>query len=351
MNDLKGISLLKSPVDLRLRRIADVLHLNASFTRSLGLLDGKMGIAIFLYHYARKSGSEMYENYAGELIDEIYEEITPQTPVDFSNGLTGIGWGIEYLVENGFVEADTDEALKEIDDAIYSTMLQQPVLIKNTNDLFGYGFYCLARLRGNTSDDSNLSTLVKKQHLIYLTDECERLLIHKRYLDFNIMPMSIGTINSIAWFLLQMHKLNLFPTKVIRLLNHLPMDIEFSSIRSNDWAENFILWNIVQNIIPIINDTLLQQKYMEIVKPWFDKNIETNMDDETFVINFAAGAWQKLIYFPYIKDHGRLAQFFGKTFNIIDNEENWAERLDKLNNDNIGLTGLAGIGLGLLGIK
>lgn len=101
-------------VDNRLQRIANVLLLNASFIDNLGLLNGKMGIAIFFYQYARYTGSKIFEDYAGELIDEIYEEINTTTPVDFANGLTGIGWGIEYLVKNRFLEADTDEALAEI---------------------------------------------------------------------------------------------------------------------------------------------------------------------------------------------------------------------------------------------
>jgi len=99
----------------RLQRIANVLLLNASFLDNPGLLNGKMGIAIFFYHYAKFTGNKIYEDYAGELIDEIYEEISTSTPVNFENGLTGIGWGIEYLVKNGFVKADTDDALSEID--------------------------------------------------------------------------------------------------------------------------------------------------------------------------------------------------------------------------------------------
>ncbi|HEX3009512.1 MAG TPA: lanthionine synthetase LanC family protein, partial [Bacteroidales bacterium] len=114
---------LKQRLDSRLQRIANVLLLNASFIDNLGLLNGKMGIAIFFYHYAKYTGNEVYSEYAGELIDEIYSEINTSTPIDFENGLTGIGWGIEYLVQNGFVEADTDEVLEQIDEAVYQKIL------------------------------------------------------------------------------------------------------------------------------------------------------------------------------------------------------------------------------------
>jgi hypothetical protein len=75
MTEIKQKTLLKDRVDLRLLRLADVLLLNASITDNPGLLNGKMGIAIFLYHFARRKGIEMYATYAGELIDEIYEGV------------------------------------------------------------------------------------------------------------------------------------------------------------------------------------------------------------------------------------------------------------------------------------
>ena len=99
----------------RYQRIINVLLLNASFIDNLGLMHGKMGIAIYFFHLARETKNPVYEDYAGELIDEIYEEITINTPLDFENGLAGIGWGIEYLVQNGFLEADTNEVLEEFD--------------------------------------------------------------------------------------------------------------------------------------------------------------------------------------------------------------------------------------------
>lgn len=36
-------------------------------------------------------------------------------PVDFCSGLSGVGWGVEYLIQNKFVDADSDELLEDID--------------------------------------------------------------------------------------------------------------------------------------------------------------------------------------------------------------------------------------------
>ena len=72
------------------------LTINSSFLRDLGLFHGRMGIVLFFAHYARISNSKHYEDFAGHLLDEIYEEINLDLPVNLENGLCGIGWGIEY---------------------------------------------------------------------------------------------------------------------------------------------------------------------------------------------------------------------------------------------------------------
>lgn len=128
------------------QRIINTLLLNASFIDNLGLMHGKMGISILFYHLARKYNNKIYEDYAGELIDEIYEEINPKTPVDFENGLAGIGWGIEYLVQNKFIEADTDEVLEEFDKKIYAKLLENHLKMgKGLKGLLGYIAYFFTR--------------------------------------------------------------------------------------------------------------------------------------------------------------------------------------------------------------
>jgi len=57
MTNLKHDLLVKSRIDERLKRIANVLLINASFIDNPGLLNGKMGIAIFFYQYSRYTGS------------------------------------------------------------------------------------------------------------------------------------------------------------------------------------------------------------------------------------------------------------------------------------------------------
>ena len=335
-------------VNDRLRRIANVLLLNASFIDNLGLLNGKMGIAIFFYHYARYTQNKIFEDYAGELIDEIYEEINTNTPVNFENGLTGIGWGIEYLVKNKFVQADTDEALKEIDTTIYRNSLYRPFLLESGNDIFGYGLYFLERLTQHGNDDNNLNTLFKKQHLIYLTDDCERILAQKKYLDFKIEELSIDTINSFAWFLLEMERLCIFPFKVRKLFQSLSGYIEPLFQNCSDQPALRQLLILIEHIIPCIADTEVNKLYKAIINKSLSIRLPEEIPDESKVCSFIKETWQSMIYDPYNYDVDDQLNRFNRIFQIIDAEENWNNRLDNLNKNNLGLTGLAGIGLGLL---
>ena len=101
--------------DVLLEKIATHYLFYGSFYSDLGLYNGKMGMIIFFFHYARYTGNSLYEDFAGELLDDIYEDITDN--ISFSQ-LCEIGWGILYLLQQGFVEGNADEVLEIIDERI-----------------------------------------------------------------------------------------------------------------------------------------------------------------------------------------------------------------------------------------
>ena len=334
-------------VDLRLHRIADVLLLNGSFTDNPGLLNGKMGIAIFMYNYARKTGLEVYEKCACELIDDIYGEINTKTPVDFADGLAGIGWGVAYLVRNGFVQADADEVLSDIDKAVSRTIYKESILHEK-NDLSGLGFYCLCRLNGKEPFRNIPDSELKKNNIIQLIEENERFTRAEEKADFNISQLNRGTINSIIWFLLEIHKLISFKTKAHELLLNLLSEPELVLGPSDDPVEELVLCKLIQNSIPLISGAVLKEKYTSYANLITGRWNELNIGDDKLEEIFSSLILYRLIYDPYLMDIKFLTQLRKKVFNNINKEENWSNLLDKLNKDNIGIKGLAGIGLGLM---
>ena len=339
------MTILKGKIDARLQRIANVLLLNASFTNNIGLLNGKMGIAIFFYHYSRHTENKLFEDYAGDLIDEIYKEINTSTPVDFANGLMGIGWGIEYLVREKFLEADTDDVLSDIDNIVFRATLKTPALITNQTDIFGFGLYYLARLNGRENDNDNLNTVIKKQMLIYLHDDCERLLTKEELFDLKVPQLTINQIISIVYFLTELQRLKLFPVKLAKLEGYLPKYILEKAEKPKYEIERTALIQLLTEFSKKLTNKNLNSEYLQICE---SMKVETNKELQTniSILNgFIKSTWYSLLY-PVSFQNMQLAE---KALAIADNEESWNQRLDELNIDNFGLdNGMAGLGLAIL---
>ncbi|RXQ97404.1 hypothetical protein EO244_00510 [Ancylomarina salipaludis] len=164
---------IKSIVENRTLRVENMLLLNSSFIKNIGLMHGKMGISIFFYHLAQKSSQDIYQNYAEELIDEIYDEINDSASIDFENGLAGIGWGIEYLAQNGFIDANTDDVLEEFDRLLFEEISNDTSKkVELLDGLIGIGFYFLKRVQNLKGDSSKTSLNIQALiHLFELFDK------------------------------------------------------------------------------------------------------------------------------------------------------------------------------------
>lgn len=129
-----------------LKKIANYLVINSSFLKELGLFRGKAGILLFLYSYARYTRNHLYEEYAGLLIDEIFEEIHDDLNTSLSNGYCGIGWSICYLTQEKFISGDICDILQDIDEKIMERDLRRIKDYSIPKGLGGILHYTLNRL-------------------------------------------------------------------------------------------------------------------------------------------------------------------------------------------------------------
>ena len=130
------------------QHIIHQLLLRSGLDKDIGLYHGKMGIILFFVHYFKQTGQQIYEDTAGELMVNLQKEINSALPVGFANGLSGIGWGIEYLIQNGFSNNDSLEICEEIDRII---MEKDPLRMTDytlDNGLEGIMHYVLAHIKG-----------------------------------------------------------------------------------------------------------------------------------------------------------------------------------------------------------
>ena len=95
-------------IEKQISHIVGTLLLNGTLTESPGLVHGKMGIAIFFFHYAQYTKNMLFADYALDLIGEIQNQIHVNSPADYEKGIAGIGIGIDYLIRNNFLIVEDD---------------------------------------------------------------------------------------------------------------------------------------------------------------------------------------------------------------------------------------------------
>jgi len=141
-----------------LHRIADILLINGGFLNNPGLFAGEMGLVLFFFRYGRYTGNELYKEYSFRLIDKLQNSIHEETTIDYKHGLAGIGSAIEYLVQKGYIDTDTDDVLEDFDKRIFFTYNLACLPVEKKVSI---GYYAHWRIAGNSAKkDSILHTIL-----------------------------------------------------------------------------------------------------------------------------------------------------------------------------------------------
>lgn len=129
------------------QHIADMLLLNGTLTECPGLAHGKMGIAIFFFHYSEFTGNTLYADYAMDVIGEMISQIHVNSPAEYEKGIAGIGVGIDYLIQNNFLNTE-DDICEDFDQRMVRAVMYDPWQdFSQYNGLTGYGRYWVTRLQ------------------------------------------------------------------------------------------------------------------------------------------------------------------------------------------------------------
>jgi hypothetical protein len=101
-----------------IRNIVDHLLFHSSYLNNVGFFHGKMGIVVAMYAYANRYKDKFIEEYAWDLLQEVYDGIHADMPIGIESGLAGIGYAITLLCEKGWIECDLNAVLSDIDSKI-----------------------------------------------------------------------------------------------------------------------------------------------------------------------------------------------------------------------------------------
>lgn len=138
------------------QRLIDILIFKSGFINNPGLFYGKMGLTIFFAHYNKYTSDRLYETIADELMEQVLEETHKGLSLGIGSGLSGIGWGIEYLIQNGFMEGDCVEICEEIDCKIMETDPRRLMDMSLEDGLEGLLNYVLAHIKGAVSSNTKM---------------------------------------------------------------------------------------------------------------------------------------------------------------------------------------------------
>ncbi|OJJ19408.1 hypothetical protein BKI52_21605 [marine bacterium AO1-C] len=160
-------TLEKATLVEKLDQIAQLVSSQHQDESLIGVLNGTSGMALFQFYYSRYSNSDTPADIGGEIIancvDSINEGFGHPT---FCNGIAGLGWTMDHLQQEEFVEIDNDAILADLDGYLYTNM-KSDFAQRNYDFLhgaMGYGFYFLKRLK-NTQESA-----LKTRYQAYLLE-------------------------------------------------------------------------------------------------------------------------------------------------------------------------------------
>ncbi|MBC6112439.1 hypothetical protein ACFOG5_09955 [Pedobacter fastidiosus] len=139
---------------------------------SLGLLDGKMGICIATFLMAVERSDEVLKEKAQDLLNHIAEQIADIESLNYADGLAGIGYGIEWLSQNNYIDINSDEVLSDIDDELYKAV----VYTRSANatlaeGILGKALFFYKRLQAKNPNVNRYTTICLNECLVLLSDE------------------------------------------------------------------------------------------------------------------------------------------------------------------------------------
>ncbi len=331
-------------------QLTTILYNKANEITDLGLMNGKMGLSIFFSHLAQETNNEEYQNFAEELLEEICGAINLAS-FDFESGIPGIGWGLEYLLQNNLIKVDAEDVFKEFDVMVLEYLLLDINLKTNTLDkLIGYGVYFLKRIQNKKYASNNEDVVKNKQNLICIIDELDKST--KNTFELVNEPLSWNlrwSLPILIWFLSELYLLDVFSVKVEKILKRITEEIntrtDYPKLHCN---RLFLKWSVSKLSQDCTNLITLKNTLDEVVN-YIDREkikIELPQNDFTFQMGTSGIAWIYIELYK-IKDidiYKEEANYWSTVTSKIADTSEFIDFIETKKKPYGLLTGLAGVG-------
>ncbi len=254
-------------------------ELNYSNGENIGIFNGIASECVFYYLYGRLLDEPKFTEIADNRIDKVFETMSNASiDLEFRNGLTGIGWVIEHLVQLEFLEGDTNEILEVIDDQLYKYLSFKSEVLFNgkIEDLLGYGFYAIKRL-SNKKNKKNLELKrILEEMLVMIINRISEVLDeYNNVVSEPINYKSTWSLPILLAFLANLLHLNIYTYKVENIVKHQLFSQLLSFVPRTNINRYFLLL--------AVNHLNIQMEYQELKD--FIGVLQSNLDYEK-ILNY-----------------------------------------------------------------
>ncbi|PWK18080.1 lanthionine synthetase-like protein [Arcicella aurantiaca] len=136
---MKTLTIEKELIDLQVKKLLNIIEVTEP--KNDTLFSGRIGQILYYFYMFRYFEDEKYADKGVELIETILHNMdTHKSPYllkpAFSYGLSGFGYVLSLLKDEGIIDINFDEQLCEFDDIVYTKTLED-VVKRNTDYLHG----------------------------------------------------------------------------------------------------------------------------------------------------------------------------------------------------------------------
>jgi len=146
---------VKDELETQLKMLAKITKDNYTKIEDVGVLAGQSGIALFQFYCAQYFNEDSYSDTGVEIIGSCIDKINNGYSFPtYSNGIAGLGWVLQHLIDEDFIELDLNSFFEPFNDYLHKQL--KAAISYNRFDFLhgamGYGFYFLKRFQ-STKDE------------------------------------------------------------------------------------------------------------------------------------------------------------------------------------------------------
>jgi len=173
-------------IRISIDRIKNILLINTDFVNNFGL-NGKLGAAIFFFHLSRIENRKKNLKYGNHFLDSI-ANMPNDIEMNFIDGLSGVGYGIDLLNRFEFIDIEINSILQDADVKIYNYIINCPV--EDIISTLSGAKYILKRVTHVNNNEE--SYFLFAELLIKISDKIEQ------FLEFNKTKWEVLNDNNLA---------------------------------------------------------------------------------------------------------------------------------------------------------